>query len=96
MELASSNNNSTDASTTEDEISLLVVILDTNPGQRILRENPHIFTQCIDCVIGFANAHLMQKAQNKLVMMACHSTLRFVFKHIYTVFVSLYLNFLFN
>lgn len=59
-----------------DETSLLVIILDTNPGQRILRENSNILTQCTDSVIAFANAHLMQKAQNKLAIMACHSKLR--------------------
>ncbi|GJQ75850.1 putative transcription factor Tfb4 [Trypoxylus dichotomus] len=63
-----------------DETSLLVIILDTNPGQRILRENPHILTQCTDSIIAFANAHLMQKAQNKLAIMACHSRIsEFVF-----------------
>ncbi|XP_025832586.1 general transcription factor IIH subunit 3 [Agrilus planipennis] len=61
-----------DVSSTDD-VSLLVIILDTNPGQRILRENPHTLTQIIDSVIAFANAHLLQKAQNKLVIMACHS-----------------------
>ncbi|XP_022918424.1 general transcription factor IIH subunit 3 isoform X2 [Onthophagus taurus] len=56
-----------------DETSLLVIILDTNPGQRVLRENPHFLTQYTDSVIAFANAHLMQKAHNKLAVMACHS-----------------------
>ncbi|KAF5298033.1 hypothetical protein FQR65_LT09844 [Abscondita terminalis] len=56
-----------------DEISLLVIILDTNPGQRILRENPQTLTQCVDSVIAFGNSHLMQKSQNKLAVMACHS-----------------------
>lgn len=64
--------------TSTDETSLLVVILDTNPGQKILRENPHILTQCVDSVIAFANSHLMQKAQNKLAVMACHSKTRLV------------------
>lgn len=56
-----------------DEISLLIIILDTNPGQIILRDNPHTLTQCVDSVIAFANSHLMQKSQNKLAVMACHS-----------------------
>lgn len=62
--------------TSTDETSLLVVILDSNPGQKILRENPHILSQCVDSVIAFANSHLMQKAQNKLAIMACHSKTR--------------------
>lgn len=75
--IAPANENPTEFSSA-DETSLLVIILDTNPGQRILRENPHVLTQCVDSVIAFANSHLMQKAQNKLAMMACHSKSRFV------------------
>lgn len=62
--------------TSTDETSLVVVILDTNPGQKLVRENPHALTQCIECVVTFANAHLMQKAQNKVALMACHSKTR--------------------
>ncbi|KAJ8928242.1 hypothetical protein NQ314_019192 [Rhamnusium bicolor] len=47
--------------TSTDETSLLVVILDSNPGQKLLRENPHVLTHCVDSVIAFANSHLMQK-----------------------------------
>ncbi|XP_055386299.1 general transcription factor IIH subunit 3 [Condylostylus longicornis] len=59
---------------TEDtkSISLLVIILDTNPSQRIIRQNPHHLTQCLDSIVAFGNAHLMQKAQNKLAVLACH------------------------
>lgn len=73
LELPSEN---TPDFTSTDETSLLVIILDSNPGQRILRENPHILTQCVDSVVAFANSHLMQKAQNKLAIMACHSKTR--------------------
>jgi len=59
--------------TSIDESSLLVIILDSNPGQRILRDNSHVLTQVVDSVVAFANSHLMQKAQNKLAVMACHS-----------------------
>lgn len=65
-------NEETQFENTEDT-SLLVIVLDTNPGQKILRDNPHILTQCVDSVIAFANTHLMQKSQNKLAVMACHS-----------------------
>lgn len=59
-----------------DQVSLLVVILDSNPGQKMLRENPHILTHVVDSVIAFCNSHLMQRAQNKLAIMACHSHTR--------------------
>ncbi|XP_064210884.1 general transcription factor IIH subunit 3 isoform X1 [Tribolium castaneum] len=59
--------------TSTSETSLLVVIVDSNPSQKMLRDNPHVLTHCIDSVIAFANSHLMQKAQNKLAVMACHS-----------------------
>lgn len=63
----------TSSFTSTDETSLLITILDTNPSQRILRDSPQILTQCVDSVIAFSNAHLMQKAQNKLAVIACHS-----------------------
>ncbi|CAH0555092.1 unnamed protein product [Brassicogethes aeneus] len=69
----------TDFSST-DETSLLVVIFDSNPGQQFLRDNTHVLTHCLDSIIAFSNAHLMQKAQNKLAVMACHSkTSQFIF-----------------
>ncbi|KAK9887356.1 hypothetical protein WA026_022025 [Henosepilachna vigintioctopunctata] len=56
-----------------DESSLVVIIFDSNPGQKLLRENPHLLTHCLDSIISFSNSHLMQKSQNKLAVMACHS-----------------------
>lgn len=55
------------------ETSLLVIIMDTNPNQKILKHDPSILSKCLDSVIAFGNSHLMQKAQNKLAVMACHS-----------------------
>ncbi|CAH1971947.1 unnamed protein product [Acanthoscelides obtectus] len=66
-------NDATPDITSTDETSLLVIILDTNPGQRMLRETSHVLTHVVESVIAFANSHLMQKAQNKLAIMACHS-----------------------
>lgn len=59
-----------------DQVSLLVVVLDSNPGQKMLREYPHTLTHVVDSIIAFCNAHLMQRAQNKLAIMACHSHTR--------------------
>ncbi|GLV32291.1 Transcription factor B4 [Carabus blaptoides fortunei] len=59
--------------TSTQETSLLIVILDTNPSQRILKQDPNFLTKCLDSVIAFGNSHLMQKAQNRLAVMACHS-----------------------
>lgn len=56
----------------ESDLSLLVIILDTNPSQKIVMNNPHALTQCMDAVVAFGNAHLMQKSQNKLAVIACH------------------------
>lgn len=58
------------------ETSLLVIIIDTNPNQKILKQDPNILSKCLDSVIAFGNSHLMQKAQNKLVVMACHANSR--------------------
>ncbi|PNF16573.1 General transcription factor IIH subunit 3 [Cryptotermes secundus] len=57
----------------EVETSLLVIVLDTNPAQRLLRERTHNLTQCLESVIAFANSHLMLKSANRLAMLACHS-----------------------
>lgn len=59
-----------------DQVSLLVVILDSNPGQKMLKENPNVLTHVVDSLITFCNTHLMQRAQNKLAIMACHSHTR--------------------
>jgi transcription initiation factor TFIIH subunit 3 len=60
---------------------LLVVALDTNPSQSILRKNPELLTSTIiNSVTAFANAHLMQNPQNKLAFVACHHhTSKFLF-----------------
>jgi len=57
----------------EVETSLLVIVLDTNPGQRLVQERAHMLTQWLESVIAFANAHLMLKATNKLAVLACHT-----------------------
>ncbi|KAG8227187.1 hypothetical protein J437_LFUL003393 [Ladona fulva] len=57
----------------EIESSLLVIVIDTNPSQRIVREGSQILTQCLDSVIAFANSHLMMKCSNKLAIIACHN-----------------------
>lgn len=54
------------------DCSLLVIILDTNPSQQIIRNNPHHITQCLDSICAFSNAHLMQRSQNVLAVLACH------------------------
>lgn len=57
-----------------DDPSLLVIALDTNPSQRILKRNPQscVLTNILNSVSAFANAHLMQTPQNKLAIVACH------------------------
>lgn len=54
------------------ESSLIVIVLDSNPSQRIVRRNPQQLTQCLDSICVFANAHLMQRAQNSIAALACH------------------------
>lgn len=57
---------------TEKEKNLLIVVLDVNPLQRIIKEEAKILTQCLDSTIVFANTHLMQASNNQLAVMACH------------------------
>lgn len=54
------------------ESSLIVIILDSNPSQRIIRQNPQHLTQCLDSICVLGNSHLMQRAQNSLAVLACH------------------------
>lgn len=60
-------------SSDEIESSLLINIFDTNPNQRLFRENQQILTQCLDSIIAFSNSHLMLKSKNKLAIVACHA-----------------------
>ncbi|KAL0275046.1 UNVERIFIED_CONTAM: hypothetical protein PYX00_003029 [Menopon gallinae] len=57
----------------EIESSLLVVILDTNPSQRIYREKHQVLTHTLESVIAFSNSHLMLDSKNKLAVLACHA-----------------------
>ncbi|KAI9586131.1 hypothetical protein GQX74_001978 [Glossina fuscipes] len=53
-------------------VNLLAILVDTNPSQRVIRQNPGHLSQILDAIIAFGNAHLMQKAQNKLAVLSCH------------------------
>lgn len=55
-----------------DDPSLLVIVVDTNPSQSILKRNPNVLTNILNCISSFGNSHLMQKPQNKLAVVACH------------------------
>ncbi|XP_053619667.1 general transcription factor IIH subunit 3 [Plodia interpunctella] len=52
--------------------SILVIIVDTNPNQRYITEDPKVLTSCLDAVIAFANSHLMQRSTNQLAVIGCH------------------------
>jgi transcription initiation factor TFIIH subunit 3 len=66
--------------TIEDDPSLLVIAVDTNPSQSILKKKPNLLTNIIDTISSFGNSHLMLKPQNKLAVVACHhNTSRFLY-----------------
>ncbi|GBP80811.1 General transcription factor IIH subunit 3 [Eumeta japonica] len=52
--------------------SLLIIIVDTNPNQRYITDDPKVLTNCLDAIIAFANSHLMQKQRNQLAVIGCH------------------------
>ncbi|XP_026323026.1 general transcription factor IIH subunit 3 [Hyposmocoma kahamanoa] len=52
--------------------SLLVIVVDTNPNQSYISEDPKALTHVLDAVIAFANSHLMQKSRNQLAVIGCH------------------------
>ncbi|XP_054258740.1 general transcription factor IIH subunit 3 [Macrosteles quadrilineatus] len=59
--------------TEETETSLLIVVVDVNPAQRILVEQRHRLSQCLDAIVAFSNSHLMLKSTNKLAVLACNA-----------------------
>lgn len=49
------------------------MIFDTNPNQRLYRDNQQVLSQCLESIIAFSNSHLMLKSKNKLAIIACHA-----------------------
>nr|XP_029131932.1 general transcription factor IIH subunit 3-like [Labrus bergylta] len=59
----------------EDEISLLVVVVDVNPlwwGQQAQREPEFTLSKCVDAVMVMGNAHMAMARTNKLAVIASH------------------------
>ncbi|XP_057688650.1 general transcription factor IIH subunit 3 isoform X2 [Corythoichthys intestinalis] len=59
----------------EEEISLLVMVLDVNPiwwGQQAQREPQFTLSKCMDAVMVMANAHVAMSRNNKLAVIASH------------------------
>ncbi|XP_061758210.1 general transcription factor IIH subunit 3 isoform X2 [Nerophis ophidion] len=59
----------------EDEISLLVIVVDVNPiwwGQQAQREPQFTLSKCIDAVMVMANSHVAMSRTNKLAVIASH------------------------
>ncbi|NWI57955.1 TF2H3 factor, partial [Calyptomena viridis] len=60
----------------EDELSLLVVVIDTNPiwwGKRALGEAEFTLSKCMDAVMVLGNSHLFMNRTNKLAVIASHT-----------------------
>ncbi|KFO71452.1 General transcription factor IIH subunit 3, partial [Cuculus canorus] len=60
----------------EDELSLLVIIIDTNPiwwGKRVLGEAEFTLSKCIDAVMVLGNSHLFMSRNNRLAVIASHT-----------------------
>ncbi|XP_015499810.1 general transcription factor IIH subunit 3 isoform X1 [Parus major] len=60
----------------DDELSLLIVVLDTNPiwwGKRALGEAEFTLSKCIDAVMVLGNSHLLMNRTNKLAVIASHT-----------------------
>ncbi|XP_018608325.1 general transcription factor IIH subunit 3 isoform X2 [Scleropages formosus] len=59
----------------EDEVSLLVVVVDVNPiwwGQQAQREPEFTLSKCLDSVMVMGNSHLVMNRTNKLAIIASH------------------------
>ncbi|KFV76806.1 General transcription factor IIH subunit 3, partial [Struthio camelus australis] len=60
----------------DDELSLLVVIVDTNPiwwGKRALGEAEFTLSKCLDAVMVLGNSHLFMNRTNRLAVIASHT-----------------------
>uniref|UniRef100_A0A8C3CPY7 General transcription factor IIH subunit 3 n=1 Tax=Cairina moschata TaxID=8855 RepID=A0A8C3CPY7_CAIMO len=59
-----------------DELSLLVIVIDTNPiwwGKRAQGEAEFTLSKCIDAVMVLGNSHLFMNRTNKLAVIASHT-----------------------
>ncbi|NXD64878.1 TF2H3 factor, partial [Eolophus roseicapillus] len=60
----------------DDDLSLLVVIIDTNPiwwGKKALGEAEFTLSKCIDAAMVLGNSHLLMNRNNRLAMIASHT-----------------------
>ncbi|NWR76528.1 TF2H3 factor, partial [Centropus unirufus] len=60
----------------EDELSLLVIIVDTNPiwwGKRALGEAEFTLSKCIDAAMVLGNSHLLMSRTNRVAVIASHT-----------------------
>jgi len=53
--------------------NLLVIVIDTNPSQAVLREQQRVLTHCLNAVLVLCNGHLMMSSRNKLAVIASHT-----------------------
>ncbi|NXT57791.1 TF2H3 factor, partial [Pluvianellus socialis] len=60
----------------DDELSLLVIVIDTNPiwwGKRAQGEAEFTLSKCIDAVMVLGNSHLFMNRTNRLAVIASHT-----------------------
>ncbi|NWI62978.1 TF2H3 factor, partial [Todus mexicanus] len=60
----------------EDELSLLVIVIDTNPiwwGKKALGEAEFTLSKCIDAAMVLGNSHLFMNRTNRLAVIASHT-----------------------
>ncbi|NXQ89467.1 TF2H3 factor, partial [Nyctibius grandis] len=60
----------------DDELSLLVIVIDTNPiwwGKKALEEAEFTLSKCIDAVMVLGNSHLIMNRTNRLAVIASHT-----------------------
>lgn len=63
---------------TEEQSQLLVIIFDVNPiwwGLKALQGRAQI-TKCLDCLLVFVNSYLMMHHENKVAIIASHTSRR--------------------
>ncbi len=54
------------------EKSLLVIVIDVNPAQKYIRDEPTAFFRTLDSLVTFANAHVLLRKGNEVAFYAAH------------------------
>ena len=62
--------------------SLLVIIIDVNPAQKYIRDEPTAFFKMMDSLVAFANTHVLLKKGNEVAIYAALVNQRYLISYL--------------